>query len=61
VGASGRPNELLLAGSGCQDAVAADLAGDQLLTDGNIENLKKAYDFSMVRHSSDTTSVTPGF
>jgi hypothetical protein len=49
VGTSGRPDELLLAGSGCQDAVAADLAGDQLLTDGNIENLEKAHDFTMVR------------
>jgi hypothetical protein len=49
VGTSGRPVELLLAGSGCRDAVAADLAGDLLLTDGNIENLKKAYDFAMVR------------
>jgi hypothetical protein len=27
----------------------ADLAGDLLLTDGNIENLKKAHDFAMVR------------
>jgi hypothetical protein len=49
LGTSGRPVELLLAGSGCQDAVAADLAGDLLLTDGNIENLKKAHDFAMVR------------
>jgi hypothetical protein len=48
-GASGRPVELLLAGSGCQDAVAADLVGDLLLTDGNIENLKKVHDFAMVR------------
>jgi hypothetical protein len=48
-GSSGRPVELLLAGPGCQDAVAADLAGDLLLTDGNIENLKKAHDFAMVR------------
>jgi hypothetical protein len=49
VGTSRRPIELLLAGSGCRDAVAADLAGDLLLTDGNIENLKKAHDFAMVR------------
>jgi hypothetical protein len=49
VGTSRRPVELLLAGSGCRDAVAADLAGDLLLTDGNIENLKKAHDFAMVR------------
>jgi hypothetical protein len=49
VGTSGRPVELLLAESSCQDAVAADLAGDLLLTDGNIKNLKKAHDFAMVR------------
>jgi hypothetical protein len=48
-GTSGRPVELLLAGSGCQDVVATELAGDLLLTDGNIENLKKAHDFAMVR------------
>jgi hypothetical protein len=49
VGTSGRPVELLLPGSDCQDAVAAGLVGDLLLTDGNIENLKKAHDFAMVR------------
>jgi hypothetical protein len=49
VGTSGRLVELLLPGSGCQDAVAAGLSGDLLLTDGNIENLKKAHDFAMVR------------
>jgi hypothetical protein len=49
VGTSGRPVELLLSGSVYQDAVAADLAGDPLLTDDNIENFKKAYDFAMVR------------
>jgi hypothetical protein len=49
VGASRRPIELPLAGSGCRDAVTADLAGDLLLTDGNIENLKKVHDFAMVR------------
>jgi hypothetical protein len=49
VGTSGRPVELLLAESSCQDAIATDLAGDLLLTDGNIENLKKAHDFAMVR------------
>jgi hypothetical protein len=49
VGTSGRPAELLLTGSGYRDAVAADLAGNPLLTDGNIENFKQAYDFAMVR------------
>jgi hypothetical protein len=49
VGTSMRPAELLLAGLGCRDAIAADLEGDLLLTDGNIENLKKAHDFAMVR------------
>jgi hypothetical protein len=56
VGTSGRPVELLLAGSDCQDAVAAGLAGDLLLTDGNIENLKKAHDFAMVRPENLSTS-----
>jgi hypothetical protein len=55
VGTSGRPVELLLARSGCQDAVAADLAGDLLLTDGNIENLKKVHDFAMVRPDNFST------
>jgi hypothetical protein len=32
VGTSGRPDEPQLAESGCQDAVAADLAGEQLLS-----------------------------
>jgi hypothetical protein len=49
VGTSGRPVETLLPGSGCQDAVAASLASDLLLSDGNIENLKRAHDFAMVR------------
>jgi hypothetical protein len=49
VGTSRRPVELLLAGSGCQDAAAVDLAGDLLLTDGNIDNLKRVHDFAMVR------------
>jgi hypothetical protein len=49
VGTSRRPVELLLAGSGYRDVVAADLAGDPLLTDDNIENLKKVHDFAMVR------------
>jgi predicted RNase H-like nuclease (RuvC/YqgF family) len=49
VGASRRPVEQLLAGSGYRDAVAAGLAGDPLLTDDNMENLKKAHDFAMVR------------
>jgi hypothetical protein len=56
MGTSERPDELLLARSGCQDAAAADLAGDQLLTDGNIENLKKAHDFAMVRPENFTAS-----
>jgi hypothetical protein len=49
VGTSRRPVELLLAGIGCRDAIAADLAGDLLLTDSNIENLKRAHDFARVR------------
>jgi hypothetical protein len=48
-GTSRRPVELLLTGSGYRDAVAADLADDPLLTDNNIENLRKACDFAMVR------------
>jgi hypothetical protein len=56
VGSSRGPVELLLAGLGCQDAIAADLAGDLLLTDGNIENLKKAHDFAMVRPEHFSTS-----
>jgi hypothetical protein len=55
-GASGRPAELLLAGSGGQDAVATDPADDLLLTDGNVENLKKAHDFTMVRPESLSAS-----
>jgi hypothetical protein len=49
VGTSGRPDEPQLAESGCQDAAAADLAGEQLLSDGNIEILKNAHDLAMVR------------
>jgi hypothetical protein len=56
VGPFRRPVEMLLAESGCQDAVAADLAGDLLLTDGNIENLKKAHDFAMLRPEHFFTS-----
>jgi hypothetical protein len=56
VGTSGRPVELLQAGSGCQVAVAADPADDLLLTDGNVENLKKAHDFTMVRPESLSAS-----
>jgi hypothetical protein len=55
-GASERPAELLLAGSGGQDAVATDPADDLLLTDGNVENLKKAHDFTMVRFESLSAS-----
>jgi hypothetical protein len=49
VGTSGRPSELLMTGSGYQDVIAIDLVDDPLLTDNNIENFKKAYDFVMVR------------
>jgi hypothetical protein len=51
-GASERPTELLLAGSGSQEAVATDLADDSLLTDDNVDILKKAHDFTMVRPES---------
>jgi hypothetical protein len=51
-GASGGPDELPLAGSGGQDAVATDPADDLLLTDDNVENLKKAHNFTMVRPES---------
>jgi hypothetical protein len=49
VGTSGGPNELLLAGSGSQEAVATDLADDLLLTDDKVDNLKKVHDFALVR------------
>jgi hypothetical protein len=52
VGTSGRPDELLLAGSGSQEAVATDLTDDLLLTDDNVDILKKAYDFTMVSPES---------
>jgi hypothetical protein len=52
MGTSGRPDELLLAGSGSQEAVATDLADDLLLTDDNVDILKKAHDFTMVRPES---------
>jgi hypothetical protein len=52
VGTSGRPDELLLAGSGGQEAVATDLADDLLLTDDSVDILKKAHDFTMVRPES---------
>jgi hypothetical protein len=52
VGTSGRPDELLLAGSGSQEAVATDLADDLLLTDDSVDILKKAHDFTMVRPES---------
>jgi hypothetical protein len=51
-GASRRPAELLLAGSSGQGAVATDPADDPLLTDSNVENLKKVHDFTMVRPES---------
>jgi hypothetical protein len=52
VGTSRGPDELLLAGSGSQEAVATDLADDLLLTDDNVDILKKAHDFTMVRPES---------
>jgi hypothetical protein len=52
VGTSGRPDELLLAGSGSQQAVATDLTDDLLLTDDNVDILKKAHDFTMVSPES---------
>jgi hypothetical protein len=52
VGTSGRPDELLLAGSGSQEAVATDLADDLLLMDDNVDILKKSHDFTMVRPES---------
>jgi hypothetical protein len=55
-GASGGPAELLLAGSSGQDAVATDPADDLLLTDDNVENVKKAHDFTMVRPESLSAS-----
>jgi hypothetical protein len=54
--ASGGPAELLLAGSGGQDAVATGSADDLLLTNDNVENLKKAHDFTMVRPESLSAS-----
>jgi hypothetical protein len=48
-GTSRRPGELLLTGSGYRDVITTDLVDDPLLTDNNIENFKKAYDFAMVR------------
>jgi hypothetical protein len=55
-GASRGPTELSLAGSGGQDAVATDPADDLLLMDDNVENLKKAHDFTMVRPESLSAS-----
>jgi hypothetical protein len=52
VGISGRPDELLLAGSGSQEAVATDLTDDLLLTDDNVDILKKVHDFTMVSPES---------
>jgi hypothetical protein len=48
-GTSRRPGEQLVTGSGCLDIIATDLVDDPLLTDNNIENFKKAYDFALVR------------
>jgi hypothetical protein len=47
-GTSRRPGEQLVIGSGCRDVIATDLVDDPLLTDNNIENFKKAYDFALV-------------
>jgi hypothetical protein len=52
VGTSGRPDELLLTGSGSQEAVATDLTDDLLLTDDNVNILKKAHDLAMVKPES---------
>jgi hypothetical protein len=52
VGTSGGPDELLLTGSGGQEAVATDLTDDLLLTDDNVDILKKAHDLTMVRPES---------
>jgi hypothetical protein len=49
VGTSGGPDELLMAGSGSQEAVATDLADNLLLTDDKVDNLKKVHDFALVR------------
>jgi hypothetical protein len=35
-------------GFGCQDVITIDLVDNPLLTDNNIENFKKAYDFALV-------------
>jgi hypothetical protein len=52
VGTSGGPDELLLTGSGSQEAVATDLTDDLLLTDDNVDILKKAHDLTMVKPES---------
>jgi hypothetical protein len=52
MGTSGRPDEPLLAGSGSQEAVATDLTDNLLLTDDNVNILKKAHDFTMVSPES---------
>jgi hypothetical protein len=56
VGTSGIPDEPQLAESGSQEVAAADLAVDQLLSDGNIEILKNAYDLAMVRPENCTAT-----
>jgi hypothetical protein len=52
VGTSGGPDELLLAGSGGQEALATDLTDGLLLTDDDVDVLKKAHDLTMVRPES---------
>jgi hypothetical protein len=48
-GTSRRSDELLMTESGYQDVIATDLVDNPMLTDNNIENFKKAFDFALVR------------
>jgi hypothetical protein len=48
-GTSRRSSEQLVIGSGCRDVITTDLVDDPLVTDNNIENFKKSYDFALVR------------
>jgi hypothetical protein len=52
VGTSGGPDEMLLTGSGSREAVATDLSDDLLLTDDNVNILRKAHDLAMVKPKS---------
>jgi hypothetical protein len=38
-----------MTGSGYQNVITSDLVDDPMLTDSNVENFKKSYDFAMVR------------